>query len=74
MIKKGKEIKIKAWAKLPDCSCLGESLEIFSSKKEAKKAIIDLNIRLYGINYLFKNFKSNLISKVVPCTITYKLK
>ena len=68
-MKKQKKNEIKAWAKLPDCSCFGESLQIYSSKKEAQNAINNMEARLYGINCLYKDWKPNFDSKVVPVLI-----
>lgn len=64
-----KEIKVKAWAKLPDCSCFGEPLQIYSSKKEAQNAIKDMEYRLYGIDCLYADWKPNFDTKVVPVEI-----
>lgn len=62
---------INAWAKIPDCSCLGEPLQVYSSKKEAQDAIAEMECRLYGINALYTAFKPGFDSVVIPVTITY---
>ena len=54
----------------PDSSCLGEPLEIYSTKKEAEEAIRDKISRMYGVDALYEGFKIPFsVKKVVILSV-----